>query len=160
MIYYNETVSVPFSGFILQRKVNISILAGNDNITLSLIDNTYIILNSTGNVTINLTENYTWSGTHTFTGSGNIPVFEFGAEMKGTFQSAIGFAGHASLLSNGFGAPGIMGLLGRGTEGSCCRSDCDRHSVVLVGTPDNAHRLRDVWVQGHLDARIDDFGIR
>ena len=38
MIYYNETVSVPFSGFILQRKVNISILAGNDNITLSLID--------------------------------------------------------------------------------------------------------------------------
>lgn len=38
MIYFNETVSVPFSGFILQRKVNISILAGNDNITLSLID--------------------------------------------------------------------------------------------------------------------------
>ena len=38
MIYYNETVSVPFSGFVLQRKVNISVLAGNDNITLSLID--------------------------------------------------------------------------------------------------------------------------
>ena len=42
MIYYNETVSVPFSGFILQRKVNISILAGNDNITLSLIDSNAI----------------------------------------------------------------------------------------------------------------------
>ena len=95
----------------LTEGTGISISGTTINVT---IDNTYIILNSTGNVTINLTENYTWSGTHTFTGSGNIPVFEFGAEMKGTFQSAIGFTGHASLLTNGFGATGIMGLLGSG----------------------------------------------
>lgn len=38
MIFFNDTVPVPFKGFILQKKVNISILAGNDDIILSLTD--------------------------------------------------------------------------------------------------------------------------
>ena len=38
MIFFNETVTAPFSGIILQRKVNISAVAGDSNIVLSLWD--------------------------------------------------------------------------------------------------------------------------
>ena len=38
MIFFNETVTAPFSGIILQRKVNISAVAGNSSIVLSLWD--------------------------------------------------------------------------------------------------------------------------
>ena len=38
MIFFNETVTAPFSGIILQRKVNISAVAGDSSIVLSLWD--------------------------------------------------------------------------------------------------------------------------
>ena len=95
----------------LSEGTGISISGTTINVT---VDNTYIILNGSGKVTINLTENYSWSGTHTFTSSANLPVFNYGAEMQGVFNSAIGFIGNASILSGGFGNTGIVGLLGSG----------------------------------------------